>query len=106
MDKKKLTELGMDALELATRVGAIKLKKYLEPYMITGVLLASWTGVLPRQRITVDKKFTCVVCHKKKSGSFLQINIPWSGEFVMFCQKCEEKEYKKMQGWFSKGRKR
>jgi len=95
MDKSQLTVLAQDALALATKHYGVKLLKKASPYLVTGVLLLSWSGLLPRERIETKESLKCSVCRRKKKGNLLIIHNPMGGKLTI-CESCEKKEYKKM----------
>jgi len=76
-----------------------KLERKLSPYIIKGVLIASYFGLLPSYKIRLREQVRCSSCGRWKKGYFRIIEIPQTGGMLRICSYCEKKKMRGLKKW-------
>jgi len=99
--KKELVEIGKVAVKVGVKTGVKLLEARVKPYMVTALVFGAWSGALPSRKVSLEKPIKCSSCKEMKKELTI-IDIPWTGGKVKICKDCEEREYAKIDTWFSR----
>jgi len=102
MRESQLPAITRNLLCIATRAAVKVAEIKAKPYIVSGILIASQLGILPKQKIKVTKLTRCSSCGKHKRGNFLVIRIPWTAGEIWLCSSCKQRESKKIKKWIEK----
>jgi len=99
MQKSQLARISQVAIRTGVKFAVKKLERKLSPYIIKGVLIASYFGLLPSYKIRLREQVRCSSCGRWKKGYFRIIEIPQTGGMLRICSYCEKKKMRGLKKW-------